>query len=290
MDTKNLLHQLTRTEILPSNFMEYKLFLSSLFSAMKQRTKYGYHQFAEDLGFSRTNIMYQYMQGVRKLTAKTAKQISDTLDLKGVERRYYELMIEYCNTGKQPVRDNCLQKMLDIKSHKLNSEVDKNQLSFLSEWYHPVILEFISINGFKNDPYWIAEQITPKLRPEQVKKSLVLLEKLQLIEIKDDVISVTNNTVRTGHRIRGIALTSYHKNMLERAQEALIRTPGKLRNISAMTISVNEENFNKIRSMIHEFNEKIFTIANESQDPDSIYQVNIQLFPFILPPKKDEEQ
>ena len=91
-------------------------------------------------------------------------------------------MVEYCNTGKQAVRDECLQKMLEIKSQKLNSDVDRDQLSYLSEWYHPVILELVGLPEFQNDITWIADQIVPRIRPELIKKSLQLLLKLSLLK------------------------------------------------------------------------------------------------------------
>lgn len=289
MDTKQLLRKYVQTEVKPSNFVDYKQFLTSLFTLVKSKTKYSYYQYAEDLGFKRTNIMYQYMQGIRKLSATSAGQIRDAMELKGQERRYFDLMIEYCNTRKQASRDQNFQKMLEIKSQRLKDDVEKDQLAFLSEWYHPVILELIQLPGFQNDPYWIAEQIKPKIRPEQVKKSLQVLENLNLIKVVHGSIELTHNSVKTGHRVRGIGIASYHQAMLERSQEALTHAPGALRNISAMTISVNSQNYEKIRSLIHEFNEKIFAIASDTEDPDRIYQMNIQLFPFSLPTKKDEE-
>lgn len=267
--------------------MDYKRFLASLFTAVKREHKYSYQQFAEDLGFARTNIMYQYIKGVRKLSTKSAEQICNALSLGSDGKRYFLLMTTYCNSSQHAKREEALEKMLKIKSTRLDSELDRNQLTFLSEWFHPVILELVDQKDFVEDIEWIAGEITPRLRPEQIKRSLRLIEDLGLVTRHDGKLQTTKLSLKTGHRIQGIAVNTYHQKMMEKSLDSLTNIPGKLRNISALTVSINHSKYHEIRALIHEFNERIYALAEDSENANEIYQMNIQLFPFRSNPTED---
>ena len=52
------------------------------------------------------------------------------------------------------------------------------------------------------------------------------------------------------------------------------------RNVSAVTVSISKDVFDKIADEISIFRKKIMEIAEQSADPDRVYQLNIQFFPF----------
>ncbi|RYZ48818.1 MAG: TIGR02147 family protein, partial [Proteobacteria bacterium] len=79
---------------------------------------------------------------------------------------------------------------------------------------------------------------------------------------------------------KGLALVSYHSSMIDHGKGALTSISGKRRDVSAVTVSVNESTAQRIRDMIHAFQLQILDEAERSQDGDQVYQVNIQLFPF----------
>ncbi|SMF00316.1 TIGR02147 family protein [Pseudobacteriovorax antillogorgiicola] len=287
-DTLKIIHEKVLVELKPSSFLDYKVFLSSLFSTMKGLdTGYSYYQFAEDMGFARTNIMYQYMAGQRKMSSKAAEQISKHLQLKGSEKKYFQLLAEYCNTSSTRKRDDLFKALLEIKQSKLEDTYDKDILTYLSEWYHPVIRELIGLESTPNKPADLADMIQPRVRPEQVKKSIDLLKRIGLVEEDETgMLTQTSKNIATGHRIRGMAIKSYHQAMIERAKDSLSTVKGSERNISAMTIAIDEKNYELVRSLIHEFNEKVFSLSQDIESQDRIYQFNVQFFPFVTPQDK----
>ncbi|MFW7379284.1 MAG: TIGR02147 family protein [Oligoflexus sp.] len=292
MSRKKILRDIAASQVKPSSFLDYKPFFAALFSQAKEKLgKYTYHEYAEDMGFAATNIMHQFIRGHRKLTSKAAVQIVKLLDLRGTERRYFEAMVEYCNTNVPAKREELFQKMLLEKSQVLSSDQDKDWLDYLSEWYHPVVREIVGLQGFRADSQWISDQIQPRIRPEQARKSLELLERLGFIEATDDGNSYrqTEKSLSTGHAVRGIGFTRYHQKMIEMGKESLANAKGNKRDVSASTISVDEATFHKIKSMIHEFNAKVMTECGEAEHPDRVYQLNIQLFPFAEIKDQEDE-
>ena len=243
---------------------------------------YSYEKFAEDLGFSATNILHQVIRGHRNLTIKSAEKIIKKLELKKFEKKYFLTLIEYNNSNDSKIRDTKFDELMDLKRQLIPGEIDKFWLEYVSEWYHPVIREMILMKDFKNDAKWIANKITPNIRPEQVKKSLELLLKLGLIEenIEDGTLKQTEKLINTGHRVKNMAVASYHQQMINLAKESLTRVKGNKRDISGMTLCLDEANFEKLKSMIHDFKEKVIIESEKSAEGDKIVQFNIQLFPF----------
>lgn len=267
----------------PSSFLDYKVYLESLYLAMKTaKGRYSYGKFAEDLGFTASNLLHQIVRGHRPLTLKTAQKIVDALGLKGVEKKYFLGLVQYNNATSVNERESSFHKLVDMKNQVLPTVEDKAWLEFFSEWYHPVVRELVGLPNFNSDPEWISDQIMPRIRPEQAKKSLELLTNLGLVvfDAATKRYTQTQKRIATGQRVRGIGFTRYHQHMIDMGKESLTRVAGSDRDISAITVSVDEATYQKMKALAHEFQMKMLDIAEGVENPDRIYQMNIQLFPF----------
>src|SRR5690606_518937 len=85
-------------------------------------------------------------------------------------------------------------------------------------------------------------RLEPKIRPEQARKSLKLLEELGLIK-KDAKgrYQQTQKTLATPAPIRGIAAIRYHQKMIEISKASITRVPARERNIGALTVALSSE-------------------------------------------------
>ena len=168
-----------------------------------------------------------------------------------------------------------------MKNRTLNSLLEQAQLAFFQEWYHPVIYEMMRLPDFSSDPYEIAERIKPRIRPEQARKSLELLEKLGLAkyqEVQKRHVA-TSQQVTTGDEIASIAVVRYHQRMIELAKESITSFEEIERDISAITIAISTETAEKIKHEIQVFRKKMMALADESQETQQVYQLNFQFFP-----------
>jgi uncharacterized protein (TIGR02147 family) len=198
------------------------------------------------------------------------------------EARYLSALVSFCNAKTSAKREEYFQKLQALKKKNLPDELDKDMLDYFSVWYNPVIWELVGTQGFQSDCIWIAKRIIPNLKPAQVKASLELLERLNLITIDPELNTYrqTTDRVNIGHRIKGMALVSYHISMIDHAKAALTSNSAQRRDVSAVTVSVNEETAKKLRAMIHTFQLQLLDEADRGGVGDEIYQINIQLFPF----------
>lgn len=247
----------------------------------KECDTYSYIQFAADLGFSGTNVLHQIIRGYRKLTLKTAVKIRTALDLKGVQKKYFDALVEYKNEISSVKRDEIFTKLVELKKEVVSSEADRLWLNFFSIWYIPIILEILQLDTCQSDHTWIASQVNPPIKEKQVEESIDLLTKLQLIEFDTGTgkYRAPQVSLSSGHEVQGIGFIRYHQRMIELAKESITRVDYRKRDISSVTFSCDEETLNDIKDMIHDFNEAIQKRLEKSSGKDRVCQLNTQLFP-----------
>ncbi len=269
------------TQVKPSAYLDYKLYFQALYLECKGVDEsYSYQKFAASLGFEATTVMHQIIKGYRPLTLKACTQLLKYLKLDKFEARFLLQLVEYNNAKNLSARESSFARLKDLKRELVPDELDRNLLEYFSKWYHPIIWELIGTEGFKADAEWISGRILPRVSVDEVNESLELLQTIGLIRREDQTFIQTQNRVTTGHRIKGMALVSYHQNMLDHAKNALTQVSGKRRDVSSMTVSVTEEGAAKLRAMIHAFQIQLLDEAERCEKSDQVYQVNIQLFPF----------
>ncbi len=269
--------------IKPSRHLDYKAFLQACFNFIKdQKESYSYIQFAEDLGFSLTNVMHLIIRGRRRLSTKAAAKISVLLNLKGFERQYFETLVEHNNARLPQDRDALFARLVALKNKEIQNPIVQDQLDYYTSWYHPVIRELIGLSPVKRGDASFVDCIQPRVLPEQGRRSLELLQSLGLIrydEEKDQYIQVSKN-ISTGDEIRSLAVIGYHKEVIEIGRDSMTTIAAQRRDIGAVTIAIDEATAQRIKTEIQNFRKALIAIADECKNPDQIYQVNIQLFPF----------
>ena len=266
----------------PHGYLDYRDYLGGLYRWLKASEKrYSYIAFAEEFGFSRTNVLHLIIRGKRPLSRKAAEKISNLLGLTGLEKSYFEVLVAYQNSRNSSERESLMRKLLDMKRRTLTSAAERAQLEFFSEWFHPAIYEMTQLEDFESDPKWISDRLRPRIRPEQARKSLQLLEGLDLIsydEANGRHVPMEFQ-ISTGDEITSVAVIRYHQKLIEMGRESITRIHEDERDISAITICVSNDLAQKMKQEIQIFRKKMMALAEESKSSDAVYQMNVQLFP-----------
>ena len=122
-------------------YLDYRDYLRALYLAIKKhREKYSYTQFAEDLGFSKTNVIYLMIIGKRPLTLRSAQRISQSLGFSELRKRYFELLVRFQNSRNAKEREDHFRELLTVRSSTMSPVDTKTQLEVFTEWYHPVTI------------------------------------------------------------------------------------------------------------------------------------------------------
>ena len=294
---RNLLNEQIKNakdHVIVFSYLGYREYLEDVYQWInKDVGKMSYRQFSQILGFSLTNIIGLIIKGKRPLTCKAALRITNALNLTGKQKTYFEALVAYHNLRDLSKKEDLFKTILSIKTDSLSSEKIKEHLEFYSEWYHSAIFELLALPTSVHEHTWIAKHLNPRIRPEMARESLELMESLGLIRFDQEIKRYVRTDIRvtTGDEIASIALIRYHQKFIEIARESVTGTDSRMRDISSITISIPKDTLPKIKDEISGLRKRLLLLSEQSKDRDSVYQLNLQLFPIInMETDKDEDK
>jgi uncharacterized protein (TIGR02147 family) len=261
-----------------TGYMSYREWLAAVFKEAKsQDESYSYAKYSTDLAVGSSNA-HSIITGKRNLTPKTMGHIIDALAMTGIGKKYLEALVTYERATDSANRDQAFAELMRQKTRALSTDLDRNQLRFFEHWYHAAILELLRLPAANDDPEWIASTLNPQPHLTEVKKALALLEELKYIAHMDGRLRPTDAIISTGDEASGIALSSFHQQMIEIAKRAVTDSPAIEREISSLTLSVPRGMRDQIKSEIVAFRKRILHLSQSTQDAEEVIQVNFQLF------------
>ena len=73
--------------------------------------------------------------------------------------------------------------------------------------------------------------------------------------------------------------------MAELGKESVTRIKARFRDISALTVCMDEEFFEALKEQISMWKKQVLERSENLQNPEEVYQLNVQLFPVSLKEK-----
>lgn len=268
------------------NYKNYREFLDEYYSFIKaQKKKYSYRAFAEDLGFNASNFIHLIVKGKRNLSAEAVAKISESLKFDDNQRSYFKVIVDL-----EHEEDLARKKELEHQIEKLTGQtrvvITEEQHSFFKNWYIPILREVVSLKNFVSNLNWISKKLQPRVEEDDVKKGLIALEKLGMIQRVKNKWVQTAEHLATPMQVTSDQIHAYHKEMLGLSMRSL-EIPGEQRDVSAMTMSLSQKQFEWLKNKVIQFR---YEIQRELEDADDdhtlVAQLNMQLFPVT---KQDEE-
>jgi uncharacterized protein (TIGR02147 family) len=281
-DSKPILREIAQgLEV--TQYLSHRDYLKAVYDGAKARLEsYSYLKLADDLGFSKTNVMRLVIAGQRPLTSKAAERIAKALDLHGPARRYWTTLVKYANERLPAERDNLFRLLMSYRTKSKPAELSPTEAEYFSEWYHPVVREMVALAGFDGDPEWIKGRLAFPLRLEQIKRSLELLEQLGVIERDGERWRRSEGVVATDAEVDSMAIVRYHQKMIEIGRESITQVHEDRRDIRAVTVSVPRSLLPVLKGKIQEWVAEAVALESGAGDApaDDVVQINIQMFPF----------
>lgn len=262
------------------SYLDYRKFLKEAFDHLK-KTRRGitHRSLCKKAGFSSPNFLKLVMEGERNLTAQSLPKVSEAFELRGKEAQFFEALVFFNQAKTVEEKDQRYEQLKGLRKDLSLKRIEHGQFEYFERWYAVAIREMISLKDFREDPEWISARLQGKLTPTEVGKTIVLLERLGLVSRneKGDLIA-SQPSVSTGDEVSSLAVYRFHQAMLEKAQEALKETPREQRDVSSVTVAISKEQFQKIKNKIQLFRKEILEMAQDTQEAETVYQLNIQFF------------
>ncbi|MCU0609616.1 MAG: TIGR02147 family protein [Chitinispirillaceae bacterium] len=262
------------------NYLDYRHYLADLFAALQESNRaVSKRTFARMAGSTSPNYLQLIID--RKLNIKPSgiSALAKSLKLAAKERRFFELLAAFDHAATHEDKDRFFRHIVRAKEYLAVHSLDRHQYEMFSHWYIPVIRELITAKGFTGDPAWIGSRIIPAVSPAKVKKAISVLESLGLIREEQGRWAQTNRVVCTPAEVLSLAVTTYHKHVIELSHDAIERFKPAERDIRSVTFGISKAGYEEIKKRQETFWKELLAYADTQTSVDRVYQMNMQLFP-----------
>ncbi len=261
-------------------FTDYRQFLRKFYEMKKEQNRsFSFRAMGQRLDVD-PGFLVKVMNQQFHLRAKNFPKLYELCYFDEKECEYFEMMVLFSKAEKEQEIKLYFEKLLIIKGVG-SFQVEDFQYEYYQQWYHSAIRALCNFCDFTGTEFKkIANSLSPRITAKEARLSISLLIRLKLIEKSSDgFIRPTNNLITTAPEIRTIAVRHFQRSTMALAMDSLERHDPSIRDISSVTVSINENDVEAIRDKIRECRESILTIAKETQIEDRVCQLNIQFFP-----------
>ncbi|NLD93465.1 MAG: TIGR02147 family protein [Fibrobacter sp.] len=241
---------------------------------------FSYRLMAGTLGFTSPNFLKLVIDGERNLGKESLEKITQGIGLNKLEAEYFSYLV-FFDQARDTVGKNYYYGLLaSLRSKSIITKVAPEQFEYLHQWYHPTVRELVAGKNEPLDYQQLSKSLYAKVSVSQIKRSISLLLRLNLIRLNDNnVYELVDPLLNTGNEFKNFAVRNYHKQILSIAQSLIPVVQPQYRENSHDTLKLSQKGFQKIKKRIQEFRQELLQLASEDRNVDGVYHVNIQLYP-----------
>lgn len=246
-------------------------------------------KWAEKLGYRSPRSIAMVLKGQRQPSSEMIFKISKEFDLNKDEQRYFELLVML--ERKRKIGNGVQEVFVELE--KINPNIpdqvaiDSKTFSYIAEWYHLVIKQLVGTPRFREDANWIRQRLRQKVTIEEVLKAKDTMLKLQILERDPKIrsLKVSGRSLITGEDVPAAANRLHHKEMMDRAKEALEEQEVDNREFTSVTIQFDPSKLSEAKSTIRKFRDQ-FHKKFYSNNGEGVFQFNLQFFEHTMRTKR----
>lgn len=273
------------------DYLEYRDFLKDHFEEQRKRFRYFTYRYVAGKTGLDASFYVKVIQKQLHLSDKSISGMAGFLKLGKPETQYFSMLVKFNKAKSSDEAKLFFEKLIKMKGPDA-TVLQPRQYEFFSRWYHAAIKESLSFLSLKDGFADLGQRLIPPIPESQVKQAVTLLEELGLIRrLPEGGYGLVDKNITTGDSwklIGPIAIRNFQKEFLHRAHDALDIVPKEERDVSTLTFSASKGRISAMRERIAEMRKELIQMANDDQEVDTVYQLNIQLFP-LLAQKKSKQ-
>jgi len=241
-----------------------------LLKRTKKNPRFSIRAFAGQLEVEPSSLA-QILSGKRKLTEKMCDRLGFKLGMSPAKLR---------NAKRSVIKRDNFEKF---------NHLQEDAFKVIADWHYYAILELIATDDFKPSPLWVSRRlgISFAVTLDAVER----LKRLKYLEITPDGkwVDRLGDTNNLGNSFQRPAFTQHQRQVLNKAIEALDRTPYENRVQSSMTVTVSKEKVKEAKSLILNFIEELNDFLRSGDTKEEVYNISVSLYPLTLPTKGDTD-
>lgn len=274
------------------HYHDYVLFLNDWLEFQKQTQKgFSLRKLAASRSIS-IGYLPMILSGKRPLSIESLHKLLPALKLTKTEQQFFECIHSLATTASQNERMECLHQMKRYSAYREHYPNESEVYRYLTKWYYYTIRELAADPEFKLDAEWVQGRLREHVPLAEVKEALhFLVENKYIIKSPDGLITPPEKHLACEGDIYKVALTEYHRQLLELSEKSITNAMSSERNLIGHTFAISEKKYEKICELMKEVVLKIQTLTDEPDTAprDSVYHIEMALFPLTLSKDKNDK-
>jgi uncharacterized protein (TIGR02147 family) len=238
---------------------------------------YSLRAFARDLSVSAPQLSL-VLAGKKGLSVAKAKRIAKALGMREREAEHFRTLIECEHARSKAARTAARARLAQLSVPENSVRLQQDAFRTVSDWYHFAILQLMRLAEWREDLQWIASRLG--INEQEVPMALGRLERLELIQrsAKTGKLVLVSETLFTTDGVPSDALRKFHKQVLDKAAQALVEQPLERRYFNSTIAAVAVKDIPRAKARIKDFHQSFMNEFSENPASDRVYCLAVQLF------------
>lgn len=263
-------------------YLDFRQFLRDKSEAIKESFPgFSYRLLSKRAGIQSTGFLSSVIAGKKSISGANAIKLAKALKLNSNEKEYFLGLVNLSNARAPEHRQAALKTLIELSKEFCG--VDQIRISFddyYKHWYNVVIRELVAVHKFGDDYEYVAQLLDPPITAPEAKSAMNLLVKLGFIEMSErGTYDRVERFLLASSELSASTVRHFQKEMIEHAATSVERHHKEERNVSALTMSIDKPTFELITEAIESLRRTIMKLVESVEEPDGVYQLNIQFFP-----------
>lgn len=265
-------------------YTDYRAFLREWFEeAKKERDALSYRFIAGRVGID-PGFLVRIFQGTKHLSENHLEALCKIIHLTKRETEYFGKLVLFCKAkGDREIQERFLA-LMEMRESKIR-EISSKQYRYYQHWYIPAIRCLIAAMEFRGNFAQLANTLSPPITPEEAEEAVQILVDLKMIKkSRQGLYETLDSHISAGDAWTDRAVREFQKQAFYLGIRNLENLPKEQREFSTLTFSIPREEISTVQDLIRDFRAKVARWTLGQENADSVYHMNIQVFPMALPP------
>ena len=260
------------SELLVYSFFSGREYVTAWVGWKNAQRRYTFSQLARAADVSEGQLS-NYRHGKRVLNEAQARRVGRSMGLRSARLEFFQRLVKLERSRSTEEREHALQRIVSHQEFGRALPLRQETLAYMVGWLYPALHELSRVAGFRPTLAWIRPRLALPASGEEIGDALDGLKTLGCIPSGDVC-------VRTDHDAMESSSYEYHRMVLRTAATALDRVPPADRQFSSLTVTVSQEDADRIRQRVRDLCTELMHLTHgERVGEQVVLQLNVQLFP-----------
>lgn len=259
-------------QIFPKDNYRY-FFLAEYLRRNQRNPNYSWRAFARDLNITSSRIT-EIMKGQAGISLEKAKVFAPHLHLSLEEQDLFFDLVEMEHGRNKLLRQ--LAKERFLQRQPIKDVFSDQQFSLIAKWYYLALLSLLELPLPDHSPESIGHLLG--VDTNDIREALKKLEEMNLIEMKSDRYSVVTTTATTAHGTPSTHRREFHRQLLEKALDALDHQALEERSMTAAVMALDKSQMELAQKRIRQFRIDLMKELESCPSKNAVYCLSLNFF------------